>query len=133
MTSTDEKSPFDPQSTIDALRGLCRTAEFRVPGKHETWDSYHEGRSSFANEVEQILDRRKTQAAAIADVSAALNRAADEVLEIAHDGDDERLRDAVNLVVNAGLHFVEHPESSLIDAVTANYGDPVDDVLENLR
>jgi len=62
-------------------------------------------------------------------VNTAFNRAADEVLDVADDGCDERLRDTVNLVVNAGLHFLEHPDASLEDAVRENYDD---DFAENL-
>lgn len=66
------------------------------------------------------------------DAAKALNRAADEVLEIADDDGEERLRDAVNLVVNAALHYLEHPAADLDAAIAANYDDP-DEVLGQLR
>lgn len=67
-------------------------------------------------------------------VGTALNRAADEVLEIARDDGEELLRDAVNLILNAALHFLEHPEASLEDAVRENYdNDFAEELLESLR
>ena len=53
-------------------------------------------------------------------ISDALNQAAEDVLGVAG-REDDRLVDAVNLVVNAGLHYVEHPGGDLDDAIEANY------------
>jgi hypothetical protein len=53
-------------------------------------------------------------------ISEALNSAADEILE-AVDAPDSGLRDALNLLVNAGLHYLEHPGADLSDVVSANY------------
>lgn len=55
-------------------------------------------------------------------ISDAFNRAAEDVLRVAGQ-EDQRLVDAVNLVVNAGLHYVEHPDSDLDDAIEASYAD----------
>lgn len=53
-------------------------------------------------------------------VSVAMNRAADDVLE-AIDAPDEGTRDAVNLVVNAAMTYLEKPGATLTDAITENY------------
>lgn len=123
------------QTVLDEVRRLCDGVEYRVHDKHETWDAYHEGRSAFADEVQQILDRTDPPRAATHErINTALNRAADEVLKIARDDGDELLRDAVNLVVNAGLHFLEHPDASLEDVVRKNYDDDfADELLDSLR
>ena len=55
-----------------------------------------------------------------AEVCDAFNRAADEVLN-AIDAPDEGARDAINLVVNAGLHFLRDANATLADAIAANY------------
>lgn len=116
----------EQQSVIDAVRNHCAGVEYKVPGRHETWDQYHEGRSALSDEVEQILDRRPDAAPRAAclpmQLSDALNQAADDVLGVAG-REDDRLVDAVNLVVNAGLHYVEHPGDDLDDAIEASYQD----------
>lgn len=53
-------------------------------------------------------------------VSVAANRAANDVLE-AIDAPDEGVRDAINLVVNATLTYLEHPDATLQEAIGANY------------
>lgn len=55
-------------------------------------------------------------------VSAALNAAADSVL-VAIEAPDEGVRDAINLVVNATMTMLDHPDASLEDVVASNYGD----------
>lgn len=129
----EEQISANAQAVLDEALRLCN--DYRVPGKHETWDAYHEGRSAFADEIQQILDRTDPPHAATHErISSALNRAADEVLKIARDDGDELLRDAVNLVVNAGLHFLEHPDASLEDAVRENYDDnSADELLDSLQ
>lgn len=53
-------------------------------------------------------------------VSAALNRAADDILE-AIEYSETGKRDVANLVVNAGVHYLSHPEATLDEAIIANY------------
>lgn len=137
--SSDAQACTKTQTAIDEALRLCRDAEYKVPGKHETWDAYHEGQSAFADKIEQILDQAgPPRAATLERVGTALNRAADEVLALAGDNPDDNtdglVCDAVNLVVNAGLHFLEHPEACLEDAVRQNYDhDFAEDLLESLR
>ncbi|PUB32495.1 hypothetical protein C8K30_1011021 [Promicromonospora sp. AC04] len=64
-------------------------------------------------------------------ISGALNRAADAVTDLA--AQDDRVGDAINLVVNATLTFLESPDADLEAAVAANYSDSVDDVLGWVR
>lgn len=52
------------------------------------------------------------------EVSAAINRASDDIARLS---DDEALRDAMNLVVNATMHFLDHPESTLAKTIEHNY------------
>lgn len=67
-------------------------------------------------------------------LSTALNRAAEEVLGLARIEGEDLVRDVVNLVINAGLYFLEHPEALLEDAVRENYDDDfADELLESLR
>lgn len=54
-------------------------------------------------------------------LGTAVNRAADEVIEITPE--NEHLRDVVNLVVNAALHYMEHPHDDLRQAIEANYSE----------
>lgn len=61
-------------------------------------------------------------------VEGALNRAADDVLDAIKAG-DEGERDVANLVVNAGLHYLEHPQATLATAITAEYDDAAETVL----
>jgi hypothetical protein len=58
-------------------------------------------------------------------VREAINRAADEVISEA--GMDGGAVDAINLVVNAALVFLDKPAGDLLDAV-ASYGDEIIDV-----
>lgn len=55
-------------------------------------------------------------------ISTALNRAADQITEL-DVIDDEAARDALNLLVNAGLHYLENPQDSLADVIDANWGE----------
>jgi hypothetical protein len=58
-------------------------------------------------------------------VREAINRAADEVINEA--GMDGGAVDAINLVVNAALVFLDKPAGTLLDAVNC-YGDEIIDV-----
>jgi hypothetical protein len=62
----------------------------------------------------------------------ALNHAADETLNVFEPDDDESLRDAINLVVNAGIHFVENTDASIQEAIEASYDDFADELLARL-
>lgn len=53
-------------------------------------------------------------------IGHALNRACDEIIE-AVDAPDEGLRDALNLLVNAGCHYLDHPQDVLPDVIGACY------------
>jgi hypothetical protein len=54
------------------------------------------------------------------EVLAALNRAADDVLEATNEGPDG-LRDAINLVVNAAVSYLTGDAADLAQAVDVNY------------
>ena len=97
--------------------------------------SYEEGLTALVEEaVSDAREHGGTPDFRTDRISKAFNRAADEVLDIADDGSDERLRDAINLVVTAGLHFLEHPDASLEDAVRENYDDDfAEELLDSLR
>ena len=59
-------------------------------------------------------------------VSEALNRACDEVQQLVREGgvlDAELPIDATNLVVNAGLYFLDHPEAPMGDVIREHYDD----------
>jgi hypothetical protein len=61
-------------------------------------------------------------------LNTAANRAANEILE-AIDAPEEGVRDALNLQVNATAYFLEHPDATLADAITANYSERPEAVL----
>lgn len=64
------------------------------------------------------------------EVSSALNRAADEVLDAAG-APDTGLRDAVNLVVNASLSYLTGEAATLAGVVEVNYDtETLDEVLD---
>lgn len=56
-----------------------------------------------------------------------MNRAADNVSALAPE--NEQVRDATNLIVNATLHYLENPGATLRQAIKASYDQYVDDVL----
>jgi hypothetical protein len=58
-----------------------------------------------------------------AQVSTAINRAADDVIELAG-SPDQGVRDAANLIVNAAMTYLADPDATLEDAVGC-YGDDV--------
>ncbi|WP_314191935.1 hypothetical protein [uncultured Arthrobacter sp.] len=79
----EEQMSAKAQEVLGEVGQLCDGVEYKVPGKHETWDAYHEGRSAFADEVLRLLDRADPpRAVTLERVSTALNRAADEVLAL---------------------------------------------------
>lgn len=129
---TEEQISANTHAVLDTIRRSCRAmgrgVGYRVPGDHNTWNSYHEGKHDFAGEIEELLDRTDAPPVFAQDrISAALNRAADKVCALAPQ--DERLGDGINLVVNAALHILEFPDADLEDVVEANYGEDVDTVL----
>lgn len=63
------------------------------------------------------------------EVSAALNRAADDVLDVTNAG-DEGLRDAINLVVNAAGSYLKGEAGSLAEVAEKNYDEAaLEDIL----
>jgi hypothetical protein len=62
------------------------------------------------------------------EIMVALNRAADEVLDIT-EAPDEGVRDIVNLIVNAGITYLTHPEANLEYVAQANYSVGLDEIL----
>lgn len=126
--NTQETRPegLDPLAALEEIRRLCRSMDrgvgYRVPGDHSTWGEYHEGKSDFAGLVEEVLDRVDAPAQLPTQVSDTFNHAAEDVLGVAG-REDDRLVDAVNLVVNAGLHYLEHPGDELDDAIEVHYAD----------
>ena len=80
-----------------------------------------------------LLERaRAADKTAAAELTSALNRAADDVLE-AIDAPDEGVRDAINLVINAAAHYARHPGADLAAAITANYQEDPETVLDWAR
>jgi hypothetical protein len=74
------------------------------------------GESRFT--AEQILD--------------ALNTAADDVLD-AVDAGDSRLRDGINLMVNATLAYLRGDADDLHAVADTNYGEPLYTILDWIR
>lgn len=62
-----------------------------------------------------------------AQVHHAANEAADDLLGVIEN--DEHTTDLVNLLVNVMLHYLEHPDHGLTDAIEANYSEEADEVL----
>lgn len=60
-------------------------------------------------------------------IATALNKAADEIAEL--DPSDERIRDTVNLMVNAAVHFLANPDDDLDDAIEANYDEDLNVII----
>lgn len=54
------------------------------------------------------------------EVERAFNRAADDILS-AVGAPDQGVRDALNLLVNAGIHYLSYPADDLDDAILAAY------------
>lgn len=133
MTNSKQTSTSDPQAIIAEVRKQCtamdRGVGYRVSGDHSTWDQYHEGKSDFAGQIEEVLDAAELpQAFTVDEIQTALNRAADAVTEAAGVLDDDPIADIINLIVNASAHFVEHPHDDLDATIAANYDDPSEEV-----
>lgn len=62
-----------------------------------------------------------------AQVQQAANDAADDLLGVIES--DEQTTDLINLLVNVTLHYLEHPEGGLTDAIEANYSEEPEEVL----
>lgn len=62
------------------------------------------------------------------DVAAALNRACDDIIEAAA-LPDAGVRDALNLLVNAGLAYLDGSAADLAGVTEASYGEPLETVL----
>lgn len=45
----------DAQATTASIRQACDAAEYKVPGRHDTWDSFHEGQASMADQINDLL------------------------------------------------------------------------------
>lgn len=121
------------------IRQRCAAMErgvgYRVSGDHSTWGEYHEGKHDFASEIAELVgeDGETIRVYTADHISTVANQAAEAVLGIPED-DDERLRDAINLVVNATLHFLDHPDDSLQEVAEANYEpDFAAEILESLK
>jgi hypothetical protein len=64
----------------------------------------------------------------IEEVTAALNRAADDLLQVT-DAGDEGVRDAVNLLVNAAMAYLTGEAGTLTEVAEKNYDVPLDNIL----
>ncbi|WP_026820052.1 hypothetical protein [Arthrobacter castelli] len=99
--------------------------------------SFHDGKVHMTlGEWERLINtirdaQEQPRQPGMESINQALIHAADEVIGLA-DG-DERITDAANLMVNAGMHFIGHPEDTLEDAIEANYDDETDNVLGWIR
>ncbi|MEU9267194.1 hypothetical protein AB0E04_17330 [Streptomyces sp. NPDC048251] len=95
-------------AVLDEIRRLCDGVEYKVPGKHETWDAHHKGKPVFAGEIEALIDRHGQSLEAAffqARIGEAVNRADDDVSAL--EPEDEQVRDAANLIYSAALHYLE--------------------------
>jgi hypothetical protein len=54
-------------------------------------------------------------------IRTTLNKAVDDVTAHTEPNDNEFLTDLTNLIVNAGLHYLEHPDTDLNDVLEAEY------------
>ncbi|SIO86962.1 hypothetical protein [Nocardiopsis sp. JB363] len=61
-------------------------------------------------------------------ISAALNRAVEDITDAARLPDVGTI-DALNLLVNAATHYLEHPDDGLAEAVEVDYDATLDEVL----
>lgn len=110
MISNCELKYIDPDRyNWSGLMASVRVAEVLINDYEQARHTVDELRMSFVDE---------------------LNRAADDIIELV-DG-DERVTDAVNLLVNAAQHYVQNPESGLKDVVEANF-ESGDDIIDRLR
>lgn len=76
------------------------------------------------------MSETATKTFSMKDVIDALNRAGDDIIE-AIDPPAEGKRDVVNLLVNAGTHYLAHPQATLREAIVASYdGEDPAEVIE---
>ncbi|MFD2024161.1 hypothetical protein [Promicromonospora aerolata] len=130
----NENATSTPEQRFNALKDRLIAAA-GSPGL----TSFHDGRVHMTlGEWEQLIELvAVANASPVTEkhtrdrISAALNRAADKVCALAPQ--DERLGDAINLVVNAGLHLLKFPDADLEAVVEANYSEDVDTVLGWVR
>lgn len=61
-------------------------------------------------------------------IAAALNRAVEDIADAASLPDEGTI-DALNLLVNAAVHYLEHPNDGLAEVVEASYDATLDEVL----
>jgi hypothetical protein len=87
-------------------------------------DTFYNGETGMTEYLPPLTER----------IAAAFNRAADEIT-VECDLPDEGVRDAMNLLINAGLHYFNHPNATLDAAIEANYqlDDPQSGPLEWIR
>jgi hypothetical protein len=64
----------------------------------------------------------------VKEIEAAANRAAEALLAAIKPA-GARTTDLVNLQVNVTVHFAEHPDATLEEALAANYSTPPEEVL----
>ena len=92
------------------IKELCHTLDrgvgYRVSGDHSTWDSYTEGKSDFAGEVLELIDKLTIKAEA-----QRLGLADDEMVQalniggriLAHKMTEQEIDDAILHVYQARL------------------------------
>jgi hypothetical protein len=85
-------------------------------------DTFYNGETGMTEYLPPITDRLR----------AAFTRAADEII-VECDLPDEGMVDALNLLVNAGLHYFNNPNATLYAALEANYGEPPERVLQRIK
>ncbi|NKY96545.1 hypothetical protein [Nocardiopsis alborubida] len=61
-------------------------------------------------------------------ITAALNRAVEDIADAASLPEEGTI-DALNLLINAAAHYLEHPNDGLAEAVEASYDATFDEVL----
>lgn len=74
------------------------------------------------------MSKTATKTFTMKDVIVALNRAGDDILEAIGEPETGK-RDVVNLLVNAGTHYLEHPKATLGEAIDASYGEDAGEVI----
>lgn len=46
----------ETQAILDAIAAECEAVDYKVPGRPETWDKYHEGQFDLADVILSILE-----------------------------------------------------------------------------
>lgn len=44
--------------TVVAILRVCHEVEYKVPGKPETWDQYHEGQADLAGKIQNLIEEQ---------------------------------------------------------------------------